>query len=101
MRGSNDNGPYSQEVVHMDRIKSRGRRVLSLLSVMCLGAAVIAGNAFAAASTVTGIDYQTDFADPVVAEAKLPIVAAVSLLLLFASITVAFKLWKRMTGTGK
>ena len=67
--------------------------VASVAVFMLIGVA----QAQAAADSVTGIDYQADIADPVLASARPAIVAGVLILVTITAVVLFKKFWKRVT----
>lgn len=70
---------------------------LCLAAYVTVYALIAADQASAAADSVTGIDYKTDMADPVLASAKPAVVAGISILVLLFAVKLAKKLWSKVS----
>jgi hypothetical protein len=78
----------------LDRINTRAT-VAAGTTAMFLAAPAAS---FAAADPTTGIDYQTDLADPALDAIKPAILAGVAVLVVFAAVAGGKKMWGKVTG---
>lgn len=81
-------------------MKTRIKRVASVLGLAMFAVAVAAQSAFAAADPTTGVDWRADVADPAIAAIKPALLAGLAIFVLFAAVSGGRKLWSKVTKTG-